>query len=262
MDMCVNDNITSLYNLQTAQSQTQTREHLSGSEKTESATKTKKFEIGLCSTLGVIASIAILSKFDKRHKYTINPLKILKGNIKDSYIAKANYKTKEIVTMGAGSIAGGLMGGYMLDDKSDFNAKLREGIIQICNITFPIALVEGLSVLGKKISADLMPNWSKSKNIIKRSTTKLPPSIGAIMGLVTGMYVGNRTSNKLNEKVFKVKDDRPIKWVDFSAHVDDIGVATTFVADEKNPITKFIRRIIPLALIVPGYETGIKKESI
>ena len=76
-------------------------------------------------------------------------------------------------------------------------------------------------------------------------------------GLVTGMYVGNRCSNKFNEKVFHKKDDRPIKWADFSAHVDDIGVAATFVAPD-NIITKAISKVIPAALVVAGYETGTK----
>jgi len=263
MEMLINDNITAIYNKQrTSLSEKKViSEDLYNNRELENnkSAQLKNVGIGICSTLGVVASLALLSKFDKSHKYTLNPLKILKSNLKNSYLLNTKYKTKEIVTMGAGSITGGLLGGYIFDDKSNMNAKVREGIVQICNITFPIALVEGLSVLGTKVSDKLMPNWSKSKNVFKRITTKLPATAGAIIGLITGMYIGNKTSNKLNEKVFKVKDDRPIKWTDFSAHVDDIGVAATFIADD-NIITNSIRRLIPAALVVPGYETGIKKE--
>ena len=106
-----------------------------------------------------------------------------------------------------------------------------------------------------------MPNWCNSKNFLKQAATKLPPAAGAMCGLVSGMYIGNRASNKLNEKLFNKQDNRPMKWKDFSAHVDDIGVAATFVAPD-NFVTKSISRLIPFALLVPGYETGIKKESV
>ena len=186
---------------------------------------------------------------------------MFKGDIKKSFLAETDYKTGKIVTIGAGSILGGLVGGRLFGDKKDSNARLREGIVQIANITFPIAIVEALSYGGTKLSSKLMPNWSKSKNFFKQTVTKLPPAAGAMVGLLTGMYLGNKFSNKFNEKVFNKKDNRPIEWTDFSAHVDDIGVAATFVAPD-NIITKGISRLIPAALLVAGYESGTKKESV
>ena len=264
MSVGISDNITTLYQLQQNAIQSENNQKSSCAPAKDCSKKDltsfQKAGIGLCTGVGVIASLMLLAKFDKSKAYTINPLKMFKGSIKDSYLLNAKYKTKEIVTMGIGSILGGLVGGKIFDKNEDSNTKLREGIVQIANITFPIALVEGLSYLGTKSAEKFMPNWSKSKNFLKQAVTKFPPALGAGIGLITGMYIGNRCSNKFNEKVFHKKDDRPMKWKDFSAHVDDIGVAATFVAPD-NFITKSISRLIPAALLVAGYETGTKKEN-
>ena len=267
MSIDVSNNITALYRTKQSARNNSSTEIIHGSApvdnkvgEDEIATY-KKVGIGVCSALGVAGSLMLLAKFDKARKYSINPLKMFKGNIKDSFIAQKKYKAKEIVTIGAGSILGGLAGGRLFGDKKDSEARLREGIVQITNISFPIAFVEALCWCGTKIAAKTMPAWNKSQNVLKQAVTKLPSAAGAMVGLMCGMYIGNRCSNKINEKIFHKKDDRPIKWKDFSAHVDDIGVAATFVAPD-NIVTKGISRLIPAALIVAGYETGIKKESV
>lgn len=259
MSVGINDNISRIY-----QTQQTARQNIIQSNTTNQpiskSEKIKKVGIGICSTVGVLASLALLAKFDKSKSYTINPLKMFNGKLTDSFLLNADYKTGKIVTIGAGSILGGLIGGKIFDDKKNMKAKAREGIVQIANITFPIALVEALSSGGALLAERTMPNWGTSKNILKQAATKLPAAVGAMTGLLTGMYIGNKCSNKLNEKMFHKKDDRPIKYTDFSAHVDDIGVAATFVAPG-NIITKAISRLIPAALVVAGYETGIKQES-
>ena len=266
MTMGINDNISALYQLQS------THRHLAESNKnscapvkncnsTEEMSKKQKIGVGVCVALGVASSLMLLAKLDKSRAYSINPLKMFTGKLKDSYLINADYKTKEIVTMGAGSILGGLIGGRIFGDKKDSNSRLREGIVQIANISVPIATVEVLSTLGNKFSQRTMSNWCKSKSLLKQAVTKFPATVGAMSGLMCGMFVGNKLSNAFNEKVFHKKDDRPIKWKDFSAHVDDIGVAATFVAPD-NLITKVISRLIPAALLVAGYETGVKKETV
>lgn len=264
MSVGITDNISALYQLQQSNRKSDTNTSVSSSPdeyKRIDLSKSQKMGIGLCSAIGLAASLMLLAKFDKSKKYTINPLKMFRGNIKDSYIISTRYKTKEVVTMGAGSIIGGLVGGALFDKKDNFESKIRESIVQISNITFPIALVEGLTTLGKYASNKIMPNWNKSEKFIHKAVTNLPPTVGAVLGLGTGMFVGNRVSNKFNEKMFHKKDDRPVKWKDLSAHVDDIGVAATFVAPD-NPLTKLVSKLIPAALFVPGYETGIKKECV
>lgn len=270
MGMCVNDNITALYNAQqtarpvTTQSQRVATESVSQTadkKPAEKSEKLKKIGVGIFSALGVAASLAILSKFDKSHKYSLKPSKMFGGKLKDSYLANATYKTKEIVSMGAGSILGGLLGGYLFDDKSNMNAKKREAVVQMINVSFPIAFVEGLSTLGAKFANKTMPNLLKSNNIFKKLVGNLPACAGAAIGLATGIVLGNKVSNKLNEKIFHKKDNRPIEITDMSAHVDDMCMAATLVAPN-NILTKTVSRIIPVALSIPGYETGTKKETL
>ena len=185
----------------------------------------------------------------------------LAEKLKNSHILNLSFNNwKNVVAVGTGSIAGGLVGGAIFDKKENFQAKVREGVTQMFNIAAPIFLVDKLSGLGKKLSTSTMPNWGNSKNVLKYATTKIPQTVGAAIGLAGGMYLGNRISRKVNETVFHKKDNRPIKWEDFSAHVDDIGVAATFIAKENNIIVKGISKLIPLALIVPGVEVGNKKE--
>lgn len=264
MSVGISDNITELYRLQQCAKQNPNNQQIVSTstcnkQSDGELSRTQKTGIGICTAIGVIGSLMLLAKLDKSKAYTINPLKMFKGNIKDSFLAKTKYNTQKIVTIGSGSIIGGLVGGAIFGKKEDSKSRIREGIVQIANITAPIALVEALSLGGDKLSNKLMPNWCASKNFFKQAVTKLPPAVGAMAGLVTGMYIGNRLSNKINEKIFNVKDDRPMKWKDFSAHIDDIGVASTFVAPD-NIITKAISRVIPLALFVPGYETGTKTQ--
>ena len=262
MTIGINDNIAAIYRAQQIMKSNAQSQNIKNEVVIDSAnepSKAQKISAGVGAFVGVASSLALLAKCSKGAKYSLNPLKIVKSNILNSYVAKAEYKTAQIVTMGAGSIIGGLIGGSLFDDKKNFNSKVREGIVQIANISFPIAFVEALSYCGTALSRKLMPNWSKSANILKQAATKLPSALGAAAGLITGMYIGNRCSNKFNEKVFNKKDNRPMKWKDFSAHVDDIAVAATFVAPE-NVVTKGISRLIPLALLVAGYETGTKKE--
>lgn len=271
MTMCVNDNITALYNAQqAAKAPTPEQRPASGAvnytaantvaKPADKSERLKKVGVGICSALGVAASLAILSKFDKSHKYSLKPSKMFGGKLKDSYLANATYKTKEIVSMGAGSILGGLFGGYMFDDKSNMNAKKREAIAQMINVSFPIAFVEGLSTLGEKFAKKVMPNMLNSTSIVKRLAGNLPACVGAAVGLATGIILGNKVSNKINDKIFHRKDNRPIEITDMSAHVDDMCMAATLVAPN-NILTKTVSRIIPVALSIPGYETGIKKET-
>lgn len=259
MTVCVNDNIGILYNSQQSSKKALTEiENSTQSfcKKEDELSRKQKIAVRTGTGLGVAASLAILAK---QKKFSLNPKRILNTKIKDTYLMKTPYKSKEIISMGAGSCIGGLIGGALFDKKENFNAKVRESIVQITNISLPILFVEGLSLVGKKVEKQ-MPEWSKSANIFKKIVTKLPSAAGAMIGLASGMYIGNKLSNKVNEKIFNKKDERPIKLSDFSAHIDDICVAATFIAED-NILTKILSRFIPLALLVAGNEVGSKKES-
>ena len=68
-----------------------------------------------------------------------------------------------------------------------------------------------------------------------------------------GVYISN-------EKLYNKKVERNIKPSDFAPHVDDLCMAISMMNKETSLGSK-LGRIIPLALIVPGYQTGIAQEK-
>ena len=271
MVIAVNDNINTLYQLQktVANNQQSTNRPLNTSvcnpalsdnnEETPKQYHRRKNGVALCTALGVATSLAILAKFDKHKKYSLSPKKIFTTPLKDTYLGSVKYESKEVISMGIGSCLGGLLGGALFDKRKDKNMKekVEEGVVGITNISLPIVFVEGLSLLGETVTNRLQ-NWVSKGGAVRKIVAESPKVAGSIIGLLSGVYIANRLSHQINKHVFnKQVDDRPVKAQDFAAHIDDICVAATFVA-QKNPVTKAVSRIIPLALCVAGNETGNK----
>ena len=74
------------------------------------------------------------------------------------------------------------------------------------------------------------------------------------------VYIGNRVSNFINNKIYHKKVDRKVKVSDFAPHVDDLCLAASMM-NKESCFGSVIGRIIPLALLVPGYQTGIAREK-
>lgn len=186
--------------------------------------------------LGVAASSAILAK---RAGYSLNPQKMFK-NIKNSYFSKVIYHDKEIIGIGAGSCLGGLAGGYAIDkNKENRRAKNREAVMQIGNISIPILAVEGGAKLTKNCKG-----WIRAL---------------AAMGCLTGgIFVANLAMNFISNQLFENTKSRSMKATDFLAHPDDVVVAAQCIAPTSK-IVHYISRIIPFALMIPGFEVGKKK---
>ena len=260
MVLTLNDNISNMYQLQQSTIRKPIVDNsVSKQEETPEQYHRRKKGVALCTALGVATSLAVLSKFDKTKKYSLSPKKIFATPLKDTYLGAVQYESKEVIGMGIGSCLGGLLGGALFDKRKDSNKKekLQESVNQICNISAPIIFVEGLSKLGGELTSK-MQNWVSKGGIGRKIIAESPKAIGAMIGLASGMYIGNRIANQINKHCLgKKEDDRPIKISDLSAHIDDVCVAATFVA-QGNPLTKAVSRIIPLALCVAGNETGNK----
>ena len=170
-------------------------------EKSPYSTKQKAI-VATTTLLGTLGSIAILAKYANKSSSYKN---IFKNTF--SYLKNIQFHDKEIISIGAGSCLGGLLGGYIIDkNPENRKAKRRETIMQIGNISIPILTVEGCSKLAKN-----------SKNIVK--------TLAACGGLIAGVYVSNILMNILSDAIFKNNNDRGVKATDFSAHVDDMVVA-------------------------------------
>ena len=190
------------------------------------------------TALGVAASLGVLAKMAG---HSVNPVKVIKSfkNIKNSYLAKVKYHEKEVITIGAGSALGGLAGGYIIDkNPENRKAKRRETLMQIGNVSIPIITVEAFAKLGDRFG-------------------KAAKSLSAIAGIFAGVYLANFLMNHLSNAIFKSdKGARGVKGTDFSAHLDDMVVAASYISDAK-PVY-LISRVIPLALLFAGNEVGNK----
>ena len=100
---------------------------------------------------------------------------------------------------------------------------------------------------------------SKNAKILNKVLKKVPQAAATLTALGVGIFFGNRVSNYINEKIYHKKVDRNIRATDFAPHVDDLCMSITMM----NPNSTFgqkLGKVIPLALIVPGYETGIAQD--
>ncbi len=237
-----------------------------------------KLKAGVLATTAVATGVA-LAHIAKRQGFSLSPSVIKKTPIKDWAVfrlydeTKPNRKLieleeKEILELASASVAGGLVGGLLFDDKKYRKSKLRETVNQLLgNVAVPIACVGAISRLYKKFKPSIMsviPQIKETGKYTKgfnNALKALPFSFATIFALGAGIVAGNRVSNLLNEKVFHKKIDRKIKGTDFCPHVDDVGMAVSLMA-EKSKGASFIQRIIPAFLCVPGYEVGTHRDEV
>ena len=211
--------------------------HFGEQDSKNTYSKGQKAVVAGMAALGTAASCAILAK---RAGYSLKPSKMFNfKNIKNSFLAKVEYHDEQVIPIGAGSILGGLAGGYMIDkDPKARKEKRREALMQVGNVSIPILTLDFLSEkLGKY--------------------GKVAKTCGAVAGIFAGVYLANVIMNRVNNFLFRHKENRDMKLTDFSAHVDDAVVAASYVSS--SPIVYGIARIIPLALMIPGNEVGNKK---
>ena len=216
----------------------------------------------------------VLMVLAKKKGFSLNPQKIFRTNIKDWALFKYSPSDKaidfgnpiNIIATAMGSVAGGYAGGAIIDNKN-VKAKKREVLNQILgNVLVPITTVYlGSLAYGKyqnRLEAAMpqIKSLDKSAKVLNNVLKKLPQAGATLAALGAGIFLGNKVSNYINEKVYHKKIDRNIRATDFAPHVDDLCMATTMM-DPRSTFGQKLGRIIPLALIVPGYQTGIAQED-
>ena len=234
--------------------------------------KKQKAAIMASSVAGMTPVIAVLAK---RKGYSLSPKRILNTPVKDWAIFKYSPKDKAIdfadpkviTAVATGSVAGGFIGGSLVDEKSNVKAKKREILNQILgNIIVPVTTVYLSSKLFGKYQNRLeakMPQFKPSGSVTKffnKVLRKLPQAAATLGALTVGIFLGNKVSNTINEKLYNKKVDRNVRATDFAPHVDDLCMATTMMSPNSTFGQK-LGRVIPLALIVPGYQTGIAQDN-
>lgn len=235
-----------------------------------------KMKVGVAATTALATGCA-LAHIAKRQGFSLSPSAIKKTPVKDWAVFRLYDKKrpdrklieleeKEILELATASVAGGLAGGLLFDDKQYKKSKIRESVNQLLgNVAVPVACVGAVSRLYKKYKPQILAKVPQVKETGKfsknfnKALKGIPFSIATVLSLGVGIVAGNRVSNLLNEKVFNKKMDRKIKGTDFAPHVDDLGMAVSLMAD-KSKGASFITRIVPAFLCVPGYEVGTHRD--
>ena len=193
--------------------------------------------VAACSMLGVAGSLAILAKCAKGKNYSLSPKAIMNSKIKNTYLYQAHFEEPEILAMGAGSITGGLLGGILIDNRSnnqkaELKSKVGEAIIQMGNICVPILSVGQCARLGDKVEKRLENRISVNAGKITKTLVKIPKLGLTLAGLGGGMYVGNIVANILKSKLLDANEMRRMKPSDLFMHWDDLCLAASFYAGE------------------------------
>ena len=217
----------------------------------------------------------VLGFLSHKKGFSLNPVRIFKTPVKDWALFK--YKPlgetiefedpRAIIATATGSVVGGFVGGALIDDKANLKAKKREMLNQLLgDVLVPIGCVWAGSKAFNKISAKLinmMPKINKDTKFAKifnQISENVPNAVATILSLGAGIIAGNKVSNEINEKLYHKEVDRGIKATDFAPHVDDLCMATS-IMNEGSEFASKIARVIPFALVVPGYETGTAQEG-
>lgn len=229
----------------------------------------QKATILASSALGMTPVIATLAH---RKGFSLNPVRIAKTPIKDWAIFKYSPKGKyihfgpaEIIATAIGSVIGGFIGGSIVD-KDNISAKKREVVNQVLgNVLVPVGCVGGGAKIYKKYADKIesiipqIKSPKQSAQIFNKVLKSIPNGVCTLGLLGLGLYLGNKVSNFLNEHIYHKKVDRNMKFTDCAPHVDDVCMAVSMM-NEESPFAAKLERVIPLALLVPGYETGTARE--
>lgn len=226
------------------------------------------------SALGMALPLAFWSK---KAGFSLNPAKIFKMPV-NPFKNWALFKYKpvnkvleyddaaKIISIATGSVAGGFAGGALVD-KENIKAKKREVLSQLLgDVIVPITCVWAGAKVFKHYENTLqkiMPKIAKETKFAKifnAISKNIPNAVATLGSLGVGIIAGNKVSNEINERLYHKKVERGIKASDFAPHVDDLCMSISMVNSGSEFGTK-LGRIIPLALLVPGYETGTAREK-
>lgn len=216
----------------------------------------------------------VLGFFAHKKGFSLNPLKIIHTPVKNWALFKykpvdktIEFEWKEITATATGSVVGGFVGGSLVDDKKNLRAKKREVLNQLLgDVIVPIGCVAaGAKIYNKfaKTLSNAMPQINSTQKLAKifnAMSKNFPSAVATVGSLAIGIIAGNRVSNEINEKLYHKEVERGIKATDFAPHVDDLCMAVSMMNHGSTFASK-IARVIPLALIVPGYETGTAQEN-
>lgn len=189
----------------------------------ETHTKIKAFAGSL---LGVALATGFVAK--KQNLKLSNPLNLF----------KIKYGVKEMVSISALSIIGGVLGGMIGSDKK--KEKINEGVFQFMNASVPLMVVHPVT--------KLLDNCKNAK-IKENKLIRIGATFAALFAGMKGAAV---LSNFINDPHDKVPD-RKLTMKDSLANIDDAFGA---LAVAKIPYANNVEKVLPFIYTWCGYRAG------
>ena len=223
-------------------------------QKRKARKRNKNVDIALSAFCGAVAPVVVLNTLKKgRVEELTNSFKN-KLPLKDKFKSIWNMfeidNYSEILATTTGGVLGGLLGGLKYaKTKEDKEAKYKEGIFEFLNNMTPTTFVALFTAYGNK-TGKLQSAFAKGSTILA--------------SVVGGMFLANKTSNKINEVIFdkdkEKKDKRNFRVVDCFVHVDDLvnlAVLTKIPLANKLQVDK----LLPFIYARSGFEAGNAKKE-
>ena len=217
------------------------------------------------SIIGAVAPIVLSNVAKGRGSELIDTFK-KSSSIKEKAKSIGNIFEVKSFSQILASTTGGILASVAAGVKTDKNpenkqAKYKEGVFEFLNNMTPTLFVAtGENLIGKyennlKNAAGKLKNSDSNKIKLMRA--------GLIIGSVAGgMFIANKTSNKINEKCFKKEKDekkREFKICDCFVHLDDlIGLFVLSKSPALNAIANKVQmdKVLPFLYAKSGYEAG------
>lgn len=211
----------------------------------------------ISSTAGTMIPLYVIARKQGGSLLKLSPFRFMaifkngtKSNVKLD-------KITDILTIAAGSITGGLLGGIIRDKGKNTKEKVKEATSQmIANIGAPMIAVCGLI---KFIDKKLPKTASKWVRILSKAGATVSGIIGGyLLGSTAVKFINNKIIDKNN------KFERKIQVKDLIYQADELSAACA--VSNTNASIPFIKltasellgKVIPFFFISAGYETGKK----
>lgn len=216
--------------------------------------KSQCAKIALGAFVGAVAPVVLLNSLKKGKVSNLIGAFKNKMPIKDKFKAVWNMfeieNYKQILATTTGGVAGGFLEGLKYSKtKEEKEAKCKEGIFEFLNNMTPTTLV----AMGVE--------YSKKTGKMKSVPAKAALILGSVVG---GMFIANKASNKINQKIFDKnkpeKEKREFKPVDCLVHVDDLLNLAVLI---KIPLANKLQvdKLLPFIYARSGYEVAMAKEK-
>jgi hypothetical protein len=233
--------------------------------KNASEQEKKKFNLNVFGVTTITTFLPLMLLTLKRKKHPPIPPK--------SRLGELMHEVKDLGIMATGSIGGGLASGLWFDRNKNKDPwiKIKEANYQFISNNLTPVLCQAFLMAGIDKHLIGKDKINELKHNIELNSQKKPIPIkkwqlyinkvngyrmlGGLGGIVSGLLIGSKITNILNNKIIKKgeKYDRKIEPHDFVIQMDNVFAAMALL---KIPYVKEV--IMPFLSVISGYQAGTK----